>query len=316
MRLQFLGSHSVRSQRFCRSALALISLSLVGALVGCNSAPTTIEPVPDTSSEQASESSIESGKEGIEDAEADSESKVAAKPDAVDTKDRPKRIGPAIAPGKYCYQFKDDIKEVDARLTVDASDRVTGHVQGVIQDEAQGYYTSYRKKLDGTIDGSNLNLDIETWIELDKQNDQQTWKVSDNQLSTERDTLKLESCETVDPAFQVDGIDAKDLTQYAEYVRTREVFFDAGKSGTTVSDSVVRAHRDVYTLTAQAGQEMQLDISSVENNAVFDVISPSDMILTKEAVSERLYLPEKGEYQIVVGGTRGNATYELDIEIE
>ena len=61
---------------------------------------------------------------------------------------------------------------------------------------------------------------------------------------------------------------------------------------------------------------MTLAITSIENNAVFDVVDPSGIILTTEATAERLSLPHTGEYQVIVGGTRGNATYSMDIAIE
>ena len=61
---------------------------------------------------------------------------------------------------------------------------------------------------------------------------------------------------------------------------------------------------------------MDVSITALENNAVFDVISPSGYILSLEAVSETVFLPHTGDYQVIVGGTRGNATYELTIGIQ
>ena len=61
---------------------------------------------------------------------------------------------------------------------------------------------------------------------------------------------------------------------------------------------------------------MNLKISSLENNAVFDVISPDGKTIKQEATTLREKLPANGDYQIVVGGTRGNATYELTVEIK
>ncbi|MFK8184761.1 MAG: hypothetical protein AB8B99_15425 [Phormidesmis sp.] len=305
----------------------LLTLSLL-ALVGCNTLSTDTTPSnqpltePSTSastgSSNADSSSTDASNPNTPDrATADKQtSATAEKPNVTDTKDKPKPIAPAIAPGKYCYQANSEEKDLYARITVDAADRITGDFQGSIHDDKNSYYTSYRQKLNGTIDGSNLNLDVATWIEFDKQNSQEIWKVTSKGLSTERDTLSLESCETVSAIFQQNGLEADDLTSSANQVLEQEVFFDAGKSSTTVSNAVVRGDRDLYRLTAQSGQQMALTIRSLEDNAVFDVISPSGIILLSETTEDTLYLPETGEYQIVVGGTRGNASYDLEIAIE
>ncbi|AFY52784.1 hypothetical protein Riv7116_0176 [Rivularia sp. PCC 7116] len=98
--------------------------------------------------------------------------------------------------------------------------------------------------------------------------------------------------------------------------RTIRIKFDIGTSSKTVKDSVVRGTRDIYLLGANTGQQMNLNIASLEDNAVFDVISPNGQILQQETKNWSGKLPQNGDYQIVVGGTRGNATYELATEIK
>jgi hypothetical protein len=61
---------------------------------------------------------------------------------------------------------------------------------------------------------------------------------------------------------------------------------------------------------------MELKITSLENNAVFDVIAPNGEILKTEATQSSLKLPATGNYEIIVGGTRGNATYKLNVKIQ
>lgn len=56
---------------------------------------------------------------------------------------------------------------------------------------------------------------------------------------------------------------------------------------------------------------MSLRISALEDNAVFDVVAPSGLLLTAESREAVVVLPHTGDYQIIVGGTRGNASYEL-----
>lgn len=235
----------------------------------------------------------------------------------IDTKDKPKPIAPALKPGQYCYQLSNKVQDVQARLTVAPNDQVRGNVQGTIHNEPASYSSSYRTTLDGTIDGSNLNLDVATWIAYDQQNTQETWRVSPDQLSTRQDTLINKSCDLVNKAFQDEnGLEAKDLTEGANHVETEVVYFDVGKRSTSVTGSVVRGDRARYTLTARGSQTMALSITSLADNAAFDVVDPSGIILGTGLTKEKIFLPHTGDYQIIVGGTRGNASYDLAIAIE
>ncbi len=84
-----------------------------------------------------------------------------------------------------------------------------------------------------------------------------------------------------------------------------------------MNNSVIRGTRDRYVLEAQAGQTMTVDLTSLENNAVFDIINRStNSPLVQESTVWRGALPTSGNYEIVVGGTRGNATYTLTVGIE
>lgn len=292
-----------------------LSLLLVFALAGCKPLPqnTTVDPAPETTEAESDASSEDSTATGSKKTPDDS----AITPSEEQPKDTPKPVFPVLEAGTYCYDFDDDSKGIQARITIDPNDRVIGDIQGVIHDDVNAYYTSYRQAVDGTIDGSNLNVDVVTWIEYDKQNQQETWQVSSTELKMDRDSLSKASCEQINKAFQSkNGLEAKDLTANANNVRSQEVFFPAGESGTTVSNAVVRGDRDVYTLIAQGGQTMTLSITSLENNAVFDVVAPSGVILGTELTEEVTLLPDTGTYEIIVGGTRGNASYNLAITIE
>ena len=91
--------------------------------------------------------------------------------------------------------------------------------------------------------------------------------------------------------------------------------FNPGSSSATLSDAVVRGDRKTYLLGAQNGQQMDVSITSLEDNAVFDVIAPNGVVLSQEQTQESLTLPSSGDYLVVVGGTRGNATFDLTIAI-
>lgn len=224
---------------------------------------------------------------------------------------------PALTPGQYCYRLDNDTLTENIRLTVNAAGRVTGDVQATIHNEAAGYYSSYVRKLTGALSGNQANLQLTTWIEYDVQKSSATWTVRADSLKTDRETLSAADCTEVSRAFQgPDGLEAEDLLAAATAVNTERVKFKPGSSSTAISQSVVRGERDVYLLGAEGGQRMNLTITSLEGNAVFDLVDPSGLVLARESTQEELILPHTGDYQVIVGGTRGNASYELSVGIE
>lgn len=102
---------------------------------------------------------------------------------------------------------------------------------------------------------------------------------------------------------------------------TKRVRFAKGKSSATLSGAVVRGDRDTYILGAKAGQMMTVKITSTERNAVFQIADPNGEFLQDagdgdDAMNWTGSLPESGNYRIIVGGTRGNATYKLTVSIK
>ncbi|MBD2185305.1 hypothetical protein H6S82_31290 [Planktothrix sp. FACHB-1355] len=102
----------------------------------------------------------------------------------------------------------------------------------------------------------------------------------------------------------------------AQQSRTRRLQFARGRNSTTVKDAVVRGTTDTYLLGARAGQTMNVSISSVEANVVFDVVAPNGTKLTEEATSFSGELPATGDYRVVIGTTRGNGSYTLQVSIK
>jgi hypothetical protein len=91
--------------------------------------------------------------------------------------------------------------------------------------------------------------------------------------------------------------------------------FDIGAFGSTIDGGVVRDERDLYTIEASAGQDIDLFLVSLEDNALFDLRAPSGEMLVTETSDFRIPLPEDGIYQICIGSQRGNASYTLDVGI-
>ena len=90
----------------------------------------------------------------------------------------------------------------------------------------------------------------------------------------------------------------------------------------TVSGSVIRGERARHTVNAKAGQTLDVNVTSDENNAVFHIFLPGgkgtlpgagEMDDAKKFSGK---VPTDGEYVIVVGPTRGNATYKLSYSVK
>ena len=101
---------------------------------------------------------------------------------------------------------------------------------------------------------------------------------------------------------------------------TKRVRFPRGRTTAVLKNSVVRGTSDRYLLGARSGQQMLVHITSVEKNAVFTIYTPQGGTLAgagegDDATDWSGALPQDGDYVIEVGGTRGNATYTLEVTI-
>jgi hypothetical protein len=294
--------------------------TLLLALAGCGDSTTPMATVSPTDTATTAIATASTTAEPTETASADSATDSAASPTPSDEASSSPTSGASVssslAPGQYCYSTKTKTLDAAIRLTVAGKGQITGDSAATIQDAAQGYNSSYRQKITGKLDGDQLAADTTTWIEYDVQKKTETWTVTQDQIKSDRDTFAKADCAKVKAKFADDkGTEAKDLTESATAVHRKAVKFDVGTSSTVLSNAVVRGDRDVYTLDAAGGQMMILSVSATENNAVFDLIGPGNVIIATEQTDFKLPLPSTGEYQIIVGGTRGNASYKLNLEI-
>jgi hypothetical protein len=107
---------------------------------------------------------------------------------------------------------------------------------------------------------------------------------------------------------------------FAEGVR-RRIKFPRGSTSTVINNAVLRDEIDQYILNARAGQKMKVEISSIEDNASFQITRPDKTQLLPgagfddDAKHWNGELPDSGDYTIEVAPTRGNATYRLKVEI-
>lgn len=94
------------------------------------------------------------------------------------------------------------------------------------------------------------------------------------------------------------------------------VHFARGTTGTVLEGGVLRGEINTYILGAARGQTITVSISSVENNAYFDLVNPSGNLMQQEAQSAKMRLPANGNYRLLVGSSRGNATYKIKVTIK
>ena len=112
------------------------------------------------------------------------------------------------------------------------------------------------------------------------------------------------------------------LTSLAAEGVKKKLQFARGSSSATVNGTVIRGERDRYYLGAKKGQTMSVKITSAEDNAVFQVYLPGEEEALSgagdgdDATDWSGELPRDAEYVIVVGGTRGNASYTMKVSIE
>ncbi|MBW4512837.1 MAG: hypothetical protein KME64_41060 [Scytonematopsis contorta HA4267-MV1] len=220
-----------------------------------------------------------------------------------------KQTGKKLAAGEYCYTAKTKTLSATARIKVNAASLVNGTVSATIQNPQAGYFTSYNQAVTGKLEGNKAKLKIITKIENDTQNTQETWTITESSINTGRETFTKANCATL-----TQGSETSNNSTAAG--KPRRVKFSPGTSSQVVKDSVIRGERHIYLVGAKQGQQMNLRITSLEKNAVFDLIAPNGKTIKQEATTWNSKLPASGDYRIVVGGTRGNATYELKIEIK
>lgn len=98
--------------------------------------------------------------------------------------------------------------------------------------------------------------------------------------------------------------------------KTRRIRFGRGRTTVVLKGAIVRGTDDRYKLRARAHQTMTVHITSVENNAVFEIFAPhSGRSLAGVGNDWSGELPRSGDYTIVVSSERGNADYTLEVTV-
>jgi hypothetical protein len=112
-------------------------------------------------------------------------------------------------------------------------------------------------------------------------------------------------------------------TGHAEEFK-KPLHFAPSKNSAMVSGDIVRGDCDIYLIRVHAGQIMRVNISSLEDNAAFDLLEPrakgskegKNITGGSDIMKWSGTLAKTGAYQIVVSGTRGNTSYKLQVTVK
>lgn len=112
----------------------------------------------------------------------------------------------------------------------------------------------------------------------------------------------------------------------------KTIHFKTGMNSTKIHDGVIRGEQNHYFIGAAAGQTMEIQLTSLENNAGFTLYGPGYKVKKdeygEEVEGERIFegdekhatwsgmLKSSGKYLIEVGSGRGNASYDLVVSIK
>ena len=100
-----------------------------------------------------------------------------------------------------CFQRKTDTLEsyITMDLPADGADgAVSGSATGVIQDDAQSYYTSWQSTFTGERKGKDLKLSVETKIEDDDQKQDAVWTIEGANVLMDGDAYEPVDCKVVE----------------------------------------------------------------------------------------------------------------------
>lgn len=220
----------------------------------------------------------------------------------------------SLALGDYCYERASNESTAHAKITVSNGNQLSGQVIGKEHNEAASYFTSVGQDFQGTLTGDQAKLDITTVVEGETRTSQEVWTMTANQLQTDYISLQEMNCAQFGQLPEPPNAPGSD-TAYVKPTNKR-ISFAAGASSTVISDAAVRGEWHTYLINAGENQMLSMNITAVEDNATFEVTSPSGQPLSMDSgTTLNQVLPETGDYQISVGPTRGNASYEMSIEI-
>ncbi len=105
-------------------------------------------------------------------------------------------LAPAAQAAERCFAYETATAGADMVLDLpDGDGPVTGFERGRVQDQEQGYFTSWESRITGNRAGDRLDVTVEIAIEDDRQVEVQTWRIEDGAIVTDRDRFEPAPCE-------------------------------------------------------------------------------------------------------------------------
>lgn len=101
-----------------------------------------------------------------------------------------------------CFAFKTKTTEAFLNIELPKTDgTVSGTWTGTVQDDEQGYYTSWQSTIDGKRNGDQLVVKVETRIEDDLQKEDKIYELAkDGSVSLDGDRYEPLDCARAHPA--------------------------------------------------------------------------------------------------------------------
>lgn len=113
------------------------------------------------------------------------------------------------------------------------------------------------------------------------------------------------------------------VTEPSQAKDMKPIAFAAGANSASVKGDVQGMDRDIYPVTAKAGQTMKVTVKNKLKLVLFNLELPGNAEKylpgagpDDDATTWEGKLPESGTYKIIVGAMRGkDTTYTLDVQI-
>ncbi len=111
---------------------------------------------------------------------------------------------------------------------------------------------------------------------------------------------------------------ATEATDESNLINAGAIQIPAGQASVTLQGSIVRGEGPkAYSLAARKGQVLDLGAFSAGNGAAFELRDPAGRTISgRDLRALTTVLPRTGTYRVVVGATRGNATFSLQVTVK
>jgi hypothetical protein len=195
----------------------------------------------------------------------------------------------------------------------------------MIHNKSAGYFTGYKQAATGALSGDQAKVQLKIEVDGDKQTAEETWTVTDQSLKTKRETFgrvdcgelgqlneKAKAAITAPVTKPKPAIAIKPSTQEGE----SQIDFANGGNALKTKGTIVRDEQRVYIFRMKKGQIFAASISSLENNAVIELVGPDRKTLKREVTNLEYTLPADGDYRVIVGSIRGNAEFTLNTSVK